>query len=60
MKKRGCITCGAATTHAVWSSIKDRELDDAAQSLERREDLAPWQTRPMIRELINVRYTLPE
>jgi hypothetical protein len=41
-------------------SIKDRELADAAQSVERRADLVPWQTRQMIRELINIRYTLPE
>jgi len=30
------------------------------QRVERRQDLAPWQTRRMICELINVLYTLPE
>jgi hydroxymethylpyrimidine pyrophosphatase-like HAD family hydrolase len=41
-------------------SIKDDYLADEAQRVERRPDLAAWQTRQMIRELISARYTLPE
>ncbi|BAZ94389.1 phosphoglycolate phosphatase [Thiohalobacter sp. COW1] len=40
--------------------IKDDYLADETGRIERRADLAPWQTRQMIRELINARYTLPE
>ncbi|MBL0143726.1 MAG: HAD-IIB family hydrolase [Betaproteobacteria bacterium] len=41
-------------------AIKDDYLADEAERIERRDDLAPWQTRQMIRELIIARYTLPE
>ena len=41
-------------------AIKDDFLADEAERLERRTDLEPWQTRQMIEELINARYTLPE
>jgi hypothetical protein len=40
--------------------IKDDYLADETQRIERRRDLAHWQTRPMIEELVNARYTLPE
>lgn len=38
----------------------DDDLADEAERIERRTDLAPWHTRQMIRELVLVRYTLPE
>ncbi len=41
-------------------AIKDDFLADEAERLEHRTDLEPWQTRQMIEELINTRYTLPE
>jgi len=41
-------------------AIRDAHLADEASRLERRDDLAPWQTRELIRELISSRYTLPE
>jgi hypothetical protein len=41
-------------------AIKDGFLADEAQRVERRADLAPWQTREAIRELVNERYKLPE
>lgn len=41
-------------------AIKDDYLADETERVERRTDLAPWQTRQMIEELINARYTLPE
>lgn len=41
-------------------AIKDDFLANEAERLERRADLEPWQTRQMIEELINSRYTLPE
>lgn len=41
-------------------SIKDPYLADEAERIERRMDLAPWQTRHMIRDLVSSRYTLPE
>lgn len=41
-------------------AVRDEHLADEAERIERRVDLAPWQTRQMLRELINVRYTLPD
>ena len=41
-------------------TIKDEHLAEETERIERRADLAPWQTRQMIRELVHVRYTLPE
>jgi hypothetical protein len=41
-------------------AIKDDYLANETERVERRTDLAPWQTRQMIEELINARYTLPE
>lgn len=41
-------------------SIRDDFLASEVERIECRADLAPWQTRQMIRELINARYTLPE
>lgn len=41
-------------------SIRDPYLADEVERIECRTDLTPWQTRQIIRELINVRYTLPE
>lgn len=41
-------------------AVRDERLADEAERIERRVDLAPWQTRQMLRELINVRYTLPD
>ncbi|HSH29796.1 MAG TPA: hypothetical protein VK971_07810, partial [Thiohalobacter sp.] len=41
-------------------AIKDDYLATETERIERRTDLTPWQTRQMIRELVNVRYTLPE
>jgi hydroxymethylpyrimidine pyrophosphatase-like HAD family hydrolase len=41
-------------------SIKDSYLADETERIERRGDLAPWQSRNMIRELVSARYTLPE
>jgi len=40
-------------------AIKDDFLADETERLEHRTDLEPWQTRQMIEELINARYTLP-
>lgn len=41
-------------------AIKDDYLADETERVERRTDLEPWQTRQMIQELVNARYTLPE
>ena len=41
-------------------SINDEFMANEAQRIEQRADLAPWQTREAIRELVNARYTLPE
>ena len=41
-------------------AIKDDYLADETQRIEQRTDLEPWQTRQMITELVNARYTLPE
>ena len=41
-------------------AIKDDYLADETERIERRADLKPWQTRQMIQELVNARYTLPE
>jgi hypothetical protein len=41
-------------------AIKDDFLANETQRVERRTDLAPWQTREALRELVNARYTLPE
>ena len=39
--------------------INDASLADETERIARRADLAPWQTRQMIRELVSGRYTLP-
>lgn len=41
-------------------AIKDDYLADETERVERRADLEPWQTRQMIQELVQARYTLPE
>ena len=41
-------------------AIKDDHLADETERVERRVDLEAWQTRQMIEELVNTRYTLPE
>ena len=41
-------------------AIKDPYLAEETERIEARTDLAPWQTRQMIGELVNARYTLPE
>lgn len=41
-------------------AIRDAHLAEEIGRIERRHDLAPWQTRQMICELITARYTLPE
>lgn len=41
-------------------AIKDDYLADETERIERRTDLAPGQTRQMIQDLVNSRYTLPE
>lgn len=41
-------------------SIRDPQLADEAERIEQRNDLTPSQTRQLIRELIQARYTLPE
>ena len=41
-------------------AIKDDHLADETERLEHRADLEPWQTRQMIEELVQTRYTLPE
>lgn len=42
------------------NAIKDSQLAEEVERIERRNDLAPWRTRQMIRELVHARYTLPE
>jgi hypothetical protein len=41
-------------------AIKDNYLADQAQQIECRQDLAPADTRRLIRGLVEARYTLPE
>jgi hydroxymethylpyrimidine pyrophosphatase-like HAD family hydrolase len=41
-------------------SIKDAQLAEEAERIEHRPDLAPSQTRELVRGLIHARYTLPE
>ncbi|MGQ3684628.1 MAG: HAD-IIB family hydrolase [Candidatus Loosdrechtia sp.] len=48
--------------YARWfrHAVKDNFLAEETERIECRTDLAPWQTRQMITELINARYTLAE
>ncbi len=48
--------------YSLWfrNAIKDEYLADETERLERRPDLMGWQSRQMIRNLVNARYTLPE
>jgi hypothetical protein len=41
-------------------AVKDRYLADQVERIEQRRDLRPWETRKLIRSLIEARYTLPE
>ncbi len=41
-------------------AVKDKYLADQAERIERRQDLHPAETRKLIRNLIDARYTLPE
>lgn len=41
-------------------SVKDNYLADECERIERRNDLHPWESRRLIRTLIEARYTLPE
>jgi hypothetical protein len=41
-------------------AIKDNYLADEVERIERRSDLTPWQTRQLVKMLIEARYTLPE
>jgi hydroxymethylpyrimidine pyrophosphatase-like HAD family hydrolase len=41
-------------------AVRDDFLAEEAERVEHRTDLAPWQTRQMITELVRARYTLPE
>jgi len=41
-------------------SVKDSYLADEMERIERRTDIAPQQTRDLVRELVGARYTLPE
>lgn len=47
--------------YSAWfrHAVHDDYLADATEQIERRSDVDPWQTRQVIRELINARYTLP-
>jgi hypothetical protein len=40
--------------------VKDPHLADETQGIEQRNDLDPAQSRGLIREVIEQRYTLPE
>jgi hydroxymethylpyrimidine pyrophosphatase-like HAD family hydrolase len=42
------------------ASVKDKYLADQAERIEQRQDLQPDDTRKLIRNLIDTRYTLPE
>jgi hypothetical protein len=42
------------------SAVKDNDLAEQAERIERRQDLHPVETRQLIRSLIESRYTLPE
>jgi hydroxymethylpyrimidine pyrophosphatase-like HAD family hydrolase len=42
------------------AAVKDRYLADQAERIEQRQDLQPVETRELIRNLIEARYTLPE
>lgn len=42
------------------TAIKDNYLADEVERIERRNDLAPGQTRQLVKALIEARYTLPE
>ena len=46
-------------SHWFRDAIKDSQLADEAERIERRNDLTPSQTRQLIRELVAARYTLP-
>jgi hydroxymethylpyrimidine pyrophosphatase-like HAD family hydrolase len=41
-------------------AVKDSYLADEMERIEQRTDLAPQQTRDLVRELVGARYTLPE
>jgi len=41
-------------------SIRDPQLGEETERIEHRHELSAWQTRQLIRELIQARYTLPE
>jgi lipase chaperone LimK len=40
--------------------VKDKYLAEHAEQIERRQDLPPSETRRLIRNLIESRYTIPE
>jgi hypothetical protein len=48
--------------YSQWfrKSVKDGDLADQTEQIERRRDLQPAETRELIRSLIESRYTLPE
>lgn len=48
--------------YSSWfrSSVKDKYLAEHAEQIERRQDLPPSETRRLIRNLIESRYTIPE
>jgi hypothetical protein len=47
-------------SHWFRASVKDNYLADQAERVEQRQDLQPAETRRLIRDLIDARYTLPE
>jgi len=44
----------------IREAVRDPWLAERIEPIERRTDLSPQQTRDLIREIINARYTLPE
>ena len=41
-------------------AVRDEILAAETERVERRDDIEPWQTREIIRKLVDARYTLPE
>ena len=47
--------------YSAWfrHAVRDDYLADATEQIERRNDVEPWQSRQIVLELIQARYTLP-
>lgn len=47
--------------YSAWfrHAVRDDYLADATEQIERRNDVEPWQSRQIVLDLVQARYTLP-